>query len=72
MVQLTSSLNLLLLGNSIVTIGLILNQNESSKDANITANRNSTSATNPLETFTWGCFLVQLILLLMKTKITDF
>ena len=70
MVQLTSSLNLLLIGNSVVTIGLILNQNENNKD--VTTNRNSTSATNPLETLTWGCFLFQLLLLLIQTKITEF
>lgn len=70
MVQLANSLNFLLVGNSLVTIGLILNQNESNKDG--TTNRNSTSTINPLETLTWGCFLFQLFLLLIKTKITDF
>jgi hypothetical protein len=67
---LDSSLNLFLAGNGIVTIGLILNQNDSTKEA-ITS-RNSTSPSNPLEKFTWGCVLLQLILLLLQTKVTDF
>jgi hypothetical protein len=46
---LDSSLNLFLAGNGIVTIGLILNQNDSTKEA-ITS-RNSTSPSNPLEKF---------------------
>jgi hypothetical protein len=66
---LDSSLNLFF-GNGIVTIGLILNQNDSTKEA-ITS-RNSTSPSNPLEKFTWGCVLLQLILLLLQTKVTDF
>jgi hypothetical protein len=67
---LDSSLNLFLAGNGIVTIGLILNQNDSTKEA--VTSRNSTSASNPLEKFTWGCVLLQLILLLFQTKATDF
>ena len=53
MVQITSSLNLILLANSLLAIVFILNQNESSKE--LTANSNSNSASNPLENFTWGC-----------------
>lgn len=68
--QLSSSLNLLLLGNGLLTIGFILNQNETNKDS--ITNRNSTSSSNPLETLTWGSVLVQLILLLVQTKTTDF
>ena len=70
MVQVTSSLNLILLVNSLVAIFFILNQNESSKE--LTANTNSSSASNPLENFTWGCLFIQLVLLLIKTKTTDF
>jgi hypothetical protein len=66
----SSSLNLFLLGNGLLTIGLILNQNDTTKDS--ITNRNSTSATNPLETITWGCVGIQLILLLIQTKTTDF
>jgi hypothetical protein len=69
-VQVTSSLNLILLVNSLVAIFFILNQNESSKE--LTANSNSSSASNPLENFTWGCLFIQLVLLLIKTKTTDF
>ena len=70
MVQVTSSLNLILLANSLLAIVFILNQNESSKE--LTANSNSNSASNPLENFTWGCLFFQLILLLIKPKTTDF
>jgi hypothetical protein len=67
-VQIISSLNLILLVNSLIAIFFILNQNESSKE--LTANSNSTS--NPLENLTWGCLFLQLVLLLIKTKTTDF
>lgn len=70
MVQITSSLNLILLVNSLIAIFFILNQNESSKE--LTANSNSTSVSNPLEDLTWGCLVLQLVLLLIKTKTTDF
>jgi hypothetical protein len=56
--------------NSLIAIFFILNQNESSKE--LTANSNSTSVSNPLENLTWGCLFLQLILLLIKTKTTDF
>lgn len=70
MVQVTSSLNIILFVNSFLSIFFILNQNESSKE--LTANSNSNSASNPLENFTWGCLFIQLVLLLVKTKTTDF
>lgn len=70
MIQLTQPLTLMILINSAITITLILNQNDSSKDA--TTNQNSSSLANPLENVTWICFILQLILLLIKTKITDF
>ena len=55
--------------NSIVTISLILNQNENLKDS--TMNSNSSSSTNPLETITWICFIGQMILLLLKIKTNE-
>lgn len=69
-VQITSSLNVILLANSLLALVLILNQNESSKE--LTANSNSTSTSNPLEKVTWGSLFFQLFLLLIKTKTTDF
>ena len=65
-----NSLNILLMGNSFLTIVFILNQNESNKD--LTTNSNSSSVVNPLEKFTWGCLFLQLILFLLKTKINNF
>ena len=67
---LMNSLNILLMGNSFLTIVFILNQNESNKD--LTTNSNSSSVVNPLEKFTWGCLFLQLILFLVKTKTNDF
>jgi heme/copper-type cytochrome/quinol oxidase subunit 2 len=69
-IELTNPLTFLLLLNSFITILLIFNQNDSAKDS--TSSQNSTSSTNPLEIFTWICLIIQLILLLIKTKITDF
>jgi len=69
-VVLMNSLNILLMGNSFLTIVFILNQNESNKD--LTTNSNSSSVVNPLEKFTWGCLFLQLILFLVKTKTNDF
>jgi preprotein translocase subunit SecG len=69
MFEFLSPLTFLLLGNSIVTIGLILNQNESSKDSMNT--QNSNSSPNPLETITWICLVFQIIILLFKIKLTE-
>lgn len=55
--------------NSLLTIGLILNQNESAKDSSIT--QNSSSITNPFESLTWICLIIQLILLLLKFKFNE-
>ena len=63
-----NSLNLFLMGNSCLTILFILNQNDSTKDLTT----KTTSVSNPLENFTWVCFFIQLVLLLIKTKTTDF
>jgi hypothetical protein len=60
---------LILLITSSLTIGLILNQNESIKDS--PSNQNSSSSTNPLETLTWICFLIQLFLLIIKIKMNE-
>ena len=70
MVELTSSLPVLLIINSIVIISLILNQNDSAKDS-ITSSTASSSI-NPLERFTWGTLILQLSLLLIKIKTSDF
>jgi hypothetical protein len=70
MLELASPLTFLLLLNSFFTITLVLNQNDSAKDS--ASVQNSTSISNPLEKFTWICLIIQLVLLLIKTKITDF
>ena len=70
MFEFLSPLTFLLLANSFLTIGLILNQNESFKDS-ITS-QTSSSSTNPLEILTWICLLIQLILFLIKIKIIEF
>ena len=63
-----NSLNFLLLGNSCLTVLFVLNQNDSTKELTT----KTTSVSNPLENITWICFFLQLVLLLLKTKITDF
>lgn len=69
MIEFLSPLTAVLLGNSFLTIGLILNQNESVKDSMNT--QNSSSTTNPLESFTWVCLFFQIFLLLIKIKINE-
>ena len=59
----------LLIINGLVTLLLILNQNESAKDA--TSNTTNTEISNPLENITWFCVFFELILLLINSKITD-
>jgi hypothetical protein len=49
--------------NSLIAIGLILNQNESAKDA--TSNTTSELA-NPLQNITWFCVALEFILLLAQ------
>jgi uncharacterized protein with PQ loop repeat len=64
-----SPFNLILLINSIFTIGLILNQNENTKDS---ANKqNQTSSVNPFEKLTWISVIFQFVLLLVKVKISN-
>ena len=62
MIESNNPLNMFLALNSLLTIGLILNQNESAKDSSIT--QNSSSITNPFESLTWVCLFIQLFLLL--------
>lgn len=69
MVETQNPLTLVLIANSLLLSGLILNQNETTKDS--LTKQNSKSSSNPLEKVTWGCLIIQLILLLLKTKITD-
>jgi hypothetical protein len=70
-IELTHPLTLILIGNSFVTLVLVFNQNDSPKDA-ISSSQNIGSSPNPFEKATWICFISQLILLLIKTKLTDF
>jgi preprotein translocase subunit SecG len=65
----SSTLTIILVINSLIAIGLILNQNESAKDA--ASNATNTEISNPLQNITWLCVFLELILLLVKTKITD-
>ena len=64
-----NTLNIALAINSLLTIGLILNQNESAKDSSTT--QNSTSITNPFESLTWICLFIQLGLLLLQFKFNE-
>jgi preprotein translocase subunit SecG len=70
MTELNSPFILLLLINSIITIILILNQNESTKD--FTSSQNSNMSANPLKNITWVCLIIQLILVLIQTKLVLF
>ena len=67
--MIANTLTIALLINSFILIVLILNQNESARDSSIT--QNSRLSLNPLEKFTWIGLIIQLILLLIQTKITD-
>ena len=70
MIEFNNPLVFLLFANSLIIIFLILNQNESGKES--TTSQNSNLSSNPFEKATWVCLFSQLILLLIKTKITDF
>jgi preprotein translocase subunit SecG len=65
----TSPFNFIFVVNSLLTIGLILNQNESTKDS--ATKQNQSSASNPLEKITWVCITLQLVLLLIKVKLNN-
>lgn len=54
--------------NSIFLIGLILNQNDSTRDSIIT--KNSSNLKNPLENITWISVFLQFSLMLIKIKIS--
>ena len=60
--------SLILIINSFVIISLVLSQNESSKDS-VTQNN---TRTNPIELILWFCVILEIIILLITEKITDF
>jgi preprotein translocase subunit SecG len=62
------TLNIFFFLNSILIIILILNQNESTKEAITSA----TETSNPLQNVTWFCIIVEFILFLAKSKINNF
>ena len=70
MIEFNNTFGIFLLINSLLTIGLILNQNDSEKDS-ITSST-SCSSVNPFEKLTWGTLVLQLSLLLIKIKTSDF
>jgi hypothetical protein len=70
MIEFNNTFGIFLLINSLITIGLILNQNDSAKDS-ITSSTSSSSV-NPFEKLTWGTLVLQLSLLLIKIKTSDF
>lgn len=55
--------------NSFVSIGLIFNQNENTKET--TNNQASSSLSNPFEKITFFCLFLEFILLLFQTKLTN-
>jgi preprotein translocase subunit SecG len=65
-----TTLTIVLLINSLILIILILNQNESAKDS--ASNAINTEIPNPLQNLTWLCVFLEFILLLVKSKITEF
>lgn len=70
MIEITYPLPFLLIMNNILTITLIVNQNENTKD--FTNNKISTFSSNPLEKITWICVLIEILLLLLKVKVLSF
>jgi hypothetical protein len=70
MIESNNTLTLILGINSLLLIGLILNQNDSTKDS--VTNQNSNSLRNPFENITWISLIFQLSLLLIKIKINEF
>lgn len=63
-----SPVTLLLIINSLLIIGLVLTQNDSTKDS---ASQKSLR-TNPIEIIIWISILVEIIIFLIAEKITDF
>lgn len=70
MFESNNPLNLFIIINSVIIIGFILNQNDSAKDSITT--QNSSSSKNPFENLTWISLILQLSLLLIKIKTSDF
>ena len=60
-------LTFLSFANSFLTIVLVLNQNDSTKDSK--TNQNSVTPSNPLENFTWICIFTSTSKFLIKKKI---
>ena len=69
MMESNTTLDIILSINSVLIIGLILNQNESAKDSSTT--QSSTSITSPFESLTWICLFIQLLLLLLQVKFKE-
>ena len=69
MMESNTTLDIILSINSVLIIGLILNQNESAKDSSAT--QSSTSTTSPFESLTWICLFIQLLLLLLQVKFKE-
>jgi len=61
-------LSIILIINSITLISLVLTQNDTSKDTLI----QNSSRTNPIELIIWISMILEIILLLVFGKITDF
>ena len=70
MIETENPLTLILITNSVILIGLILNQNETTKDS--LTKQTSKSSSNPFENLTWSSLILQLSLLLIKIKSNDF
>jgi uncharacterized protein with PQ loop repeat len=70
-IEADTPLTLFLSFNSLIIVGLILNQNETSKDSLNTKNSGIDFSTNPLEIITWICVSLEFILLLIKIKINE-
>ena len=58
----------LLVINSFFILGLIFNQNESTKDTSVNVRA---ELSNPLENITWFCVSLEFLLFLIKSKITE-
>ena len=70
MIESLNFFSILLFFNSLGTVVLIFNQNDSTKDSIVS--QNSSSGRNPLEKITWILVVFQLILLLIKIKMDPF
>jgi hypothetical protein len=54
----------------LIAVFLIVNQNESKRDAAV--RQTEASISNPLENLTWISLSIQFILLLISLKVTDY